>query len=158
LRTVEREKSAAFTSSHQAAMLVLAQIAAELGERNGAAGTSEFREALERLPGLVAGVLAREAEIEPVAARAVEQRIYAAGPGPNAATALEAVIKVREAAYGWIDALPLEQFLHGPIVAVNAADFSRSTVRKTRDEPGCSAVKLPMERTVAPAAPAIAIA
>jgi glucosamine--fructose-6-phosphate aminotransferase (isomerizing) len=124
LRTVEREKSAAFTSSHQAAMMVLAQIATELGERNGAAGTAGFKEALERLPGLVAGVLAREAEIEPVAARAVEQRLYAAGAGPNAATALEAVIKVREAAYGWIDALPLEQFLHGPIVAVNVGDLA----------------------------------
>ena len=34
------------------------------------------------------------------------------------------MIKVREAAYGWIDALALEQFLHGPMVAVNAGDLA----------------------------------
>src|SRR5918997_1338212 len=38
LRTVEREQSAAFTASHLAAMTVLAQVATELGERQGATG------------------------------------------------------------------------------------------------------------------------
>jgi glucosamine--fructose-6-phosphate aminotransferase (isomerizing) len=46
------------------------------------------------------------------------------GAGPNEATALEAVIKVREAAQGWIDGLALEQFLHGPLVAANADDVA----------------------------------
>ena len=124
LRTVEREKSAAFTASHLAAMTVLAQVATELGERRKASGVREFRAALGRLPDQVAGVLAREDEVLPVAREAVGRRIYAAGAGPNAATALEAVIKVREAAQGWIDALALEQFLHGPIVSVNAADVA----------------------------------
>ena len=50
--------------------------------------------------------------------------MYAAGAGPNDATAREAVIKVREAAQGWIDGLPIEQFLHGPLVAVNADDLA----------------------------------
>jgi glucosamine--fructose-6-phosphate aminotransferase (isomerizing) len=124
LRTVEREKSAAFTASHLAAMTVLAQVATELGERRGAPGVAGFRSALARLPEDVAAVLAREAEVRPVAEAAATRRVYAAGPGPNAATALEAVIKVREAAQGWIDALPLEQFLHGPIVSVNADDLA----------------------------------
>jgi glucosamine--fructose-6-phosphate aminotransferase (isomerizing) len=124
LRTVEREKSAAFTASHLAAMTVLAQVATELGEQRRAAGVRGFRDALARLPDQVAGVLAREGEVLPVAREAVGRRIYAAGPGPNAATALEAVIKVREAAQGWIDALALEQFLHGPIVSVNAGDLA----------------------------------
>jgi glucosamine--fructose-6-phosphate aminotransferase (isomerizing) len=85
LRTVEREKSAAFTASHLAAMTVLAQVATELGERRKAPGVREFRAALGRLPQQVAGVLAREDEVLPVA---------------------------------------LEQFLHGPIVSVNAADVA----------------------------------
>src|SRR5436190_1370403 len=59
LRTVEREKSAAFTASHLAAMTVLAQVATELGERRKAPGAREFRAALGRLPDQVAGVLAR---------------------------------------------------------------------------------------------------
>jgi glucosamine--fructose-6-phosphate aminotransferase (isomerizing) len=124
LRTVEREKSAAFTASHLAAMTVLAQVAVELGERRQAPGVRGLRDALGRLPAEVAGVLAREAELVPLAREAVGRRIYAAGAGPNAATALEAVIKVREAAREWIDALPLEQFLHGPIVVVNAGDVA----------------------------------
>jgi glucosamine--fructose-6-phosphate aminotransferase (isomerizing) len=124
LRTVEREKSAAFTASHLAAMTVLAQVAVELGERRQAPGVRGLRDALGRLPTEVAGVLAREAELVPLAREAVGRRIYAAGAGPNAATALEAVIKVREAAREWIDALPLEQFLHGPIVVVNAGDVA----------------------------------
>jgi glucosamine--fructose-6-phosphate aminotransferase (isomerizing) len=34
------------------------------------------------------------------------------------------VIKVREAAQGWIDGLAAEQFLHGPLVAANAGDVA----------------------------------
>ncbi len=124
LRTVERERSAAYTASHTAAMTVLAQVATELGERRGAPAVSGFREALLRLPDQVAEVLAREDEVWPVARLAAERRVYTTGAGPNEATALEAVIKVREAAYGQIDALALEQFLHGPIVAVNADDLA----------------------------------
>lgn len=126
LRTIEREKSAAYTASHLAAITVLAQVAAEIGEQgtpNGSAAAG-FRVALERLPDHVADALAREEEVVPIAREAAERRVYVTGAGPNEATALEAVIKVREAAYGQIDALALEQFLHGPIVAVNAGDLA----------------------------------
>jgi len=124
LRTVERETSAAYTASHLAAMTVLAQVAAECGERANAAGTAGWREALTALPDQVAGVLAREEEIEPVARLAVDRRVYAAAAGPNEATVLELVIKAREAAHAWIDALAAEQFLHGPMVAVNEGDLA----------------------------------
>jgi glucosamine--fructose-6-phosphate aminotransferase (isomerizing) len=116
LRTVERERSAAFTASHLAAMTVLAQIADSLG--------AGVRGALEALPDQVAGVLERHAEVTPIAREAAERRIYAIGGGPNEATAIEAVIKVREAAQGWIDGLACEQFLHGPLVAINADDVA----------------------------------
>src|SRR6266849_3933169 len=46
LRTVEREKSAAFTASHLAAMTVLAQVAIALGESRGSAATRGLRAAL----------------------------------------------------------------------------------------------------------------
>ncbi|MGH2561888.1 MAG: SIS domain-containing protein [Thermomicrobiales bacterium] len=123
LRTIEREKSAAYTSSHLAAMTVLAQVATELGESSGAPGSAGLRAALERLPDQVAATLARQEEILPVAREAAGSRVYAAGAGPNEATALELVIKAREAAYGWVDALAIEQFLHGPMVTVNAGDL-----------------------------------
>lgn len=124
LRTIERERSAAYTSSHITAMTVLAQIATELGEGRGAPGVTGFRAALEALPDQITDVLAREDEVLPIAHDAVERRIYASGAGPNEISAIEAVIKVREAAYGWIDALASEQFLHGPMVAVNEGDLN----------------------------------
>ncbi|MCC6791388.1 MAG: hypothetical protein IT336_06880 [Thermomicrobiales bacterium] len=123
LRTVEREKSAAYTASHLGAMTVLAQIAVELGAKNGDAGVAGFRDALAALPDQVQGVLDRQAEIEPVARIAAANRVYAAGAGPNEATAIELVIKAREAALGHVDGLALEQFLHGPMVAFNAGDL-----------------------------------
>src|SRR6266536_3287642 len=122
LRTVEREKSAAFTASHLAAMFVLAQIATSLGESRQAPATRELRSALEALPEQVEGALAREEEVNAIAHQVANKRIYAVGGGPNEASAIEAVIKVREAAQGWIDGLAIEQFLHGPLVAVNADD------------------------------------
>jgi glucosamine--fructose-6-phosphate aminotransferase (isomerizing) len=124
LRTVEREKSAAYTASHTAAMLVLAQAAVLLGEQEGTPRAAELRRALADVPAQVAAVLARQDEILDVSREAAARQVYAAGAGPNAATALEAVIKVREAATGKIDALPLEQFLHGPLVTVDADDLA----------------------------------
>jgi glucosamine--fructose-6-phosphate aminotransferase (isomerizing) len=124
LRTVERERSAAFTASHLAAMMVLGQVATLLGEARRATGTAGFRAALEHIPGQVEEALAREDDVAPFAREVADRRIYAVGAGPNEATATEAVIKVREAAQGWIDGLPIEQFLHGPIVAVNSGDVA----------------------------------
>src|SRR5215468_10492991 len=97
LRTVERERSAAFTASHSAAMFVLGQVAIMLGERNGMAVAGDFRRALEGLPGQVEAVLARQDEVLGVARQGASRQVYAVGAGPNAATALEVVIKAREA-------------------------------------------------------------
>jgi glucosamine--fructose-6-phosphate aminotransferase (isomerizing) len=97
-------------------MFVLAQIASRLGGR--------FEEALNALPGQVEAVLAREDESRNVARMAAERLVYATGAGPKAATALEVVIKAREAAAAKIDALPLEQFLHGPLITVEAEDLA----------------------------------
>lgn len=124
LRTVEREKSAAYTASHLAAMTSIAQVATVLGERTGTATAAGFREALTALPDHVADVLRRQEEIEPIAQLAATKRTYATGAGPNEATALELVIKAREAAHAQIDALAAEQFLHGPLVAVNEGDLA----------------------------------
>jgi glucosamine--fructose-6-phosphate aminotransferase (isomerizing) len=123
LRTVEREKSAAYTLSHTAAMMVLAQLAIELGTLRGAP-VEDLRAALDHLPEQIGAVLDRQDEILPIAELAVAKRVYAAGAGPNEITATELVIKAREAAYGQVDGLALEQFLHGPLVAVNAGDLA----------------------------------
>jgi glucosamine--fructose-6-phosphate aminotransferase (isomerizing) len=116
LRTCEREKSAAYTSSHLCAMARLAQLAIGFG-------ATFLQEPLEALPAQIAGVIDREDAIEPVARDAARRHIYAIGAGPNEPTALEFVIKAREAALQPCDGIGLEQFFHGPIVAVNEGDF-----------------------------------
>jgi glucosamine--fructose-6-phosphate aminotransferase (isomerizing) len=123
VRTIEREKSAAYTSSHLCAMTVLAQIAFQLGSEWKASGIQGWKERLAELPDLIQGILDRQDEVKPIVAEAVSRRTYVAGAGPNEATALEAVIKVREAAYGWIDAMAAEQFLHGPLIGVHPGDL-----------------------------------
>ncbi len=120
LRTVDREKSAAYTASHLAAMTVIAQIATVAGGPQ----TKGFRETLHTLPSAVSTILFRADVLAETAAYAISHRVYATGAGPNEATALEFVIKAREAAYGDVDALAAEQFLHGPMVAVNAGDLA----------------------------------
>jgi glucosamine--fructose-6-phosphate aminotransferase (isomerizing) len=123
LRTVETETAATYTASHLAAMTVLAQIATTLGERHDRESTRTWREALDELPALVEGVLLRAAEVASIARLAVRRRVYAIGAGPNEATVLEVVIKVREAAFTSIDGMAAEQFLHGPMVALDEQDL-----------------------------------
>jgi glucosamine--fructose-6-phosphate aminotransferase (isomerizing) len=124
LRTVEKERSAAYTASHTAAMFALAQVATEIAHAARAGSGNAWRAALEALPAQAQSVLKRHDEVRAVAEPAAFKRMYATGAGPNAATALEAVIKVREASTANIDGLPLEQFLHGPIVSVNGGDVA----------------------------------
>ena len=114
LRTIEPETSTTYTSSHLCAMTVIAQVAAAIG--------ASFGPALADLPDQVELILARELEIWPVAEASVGKRIYAYGAGPNAVTATELMIKVREAAFHSIDGMAAEQFLHGPTVSFNAGD------------------------------------
>lgn len=118
LRTVEQERSPAFTASHLAAMVVLAQIAFALGDRQSAS-----LDALTSLPEHIESILERESEIRTVAEAHAQQRIYILGSGPNVATAREAALKIREASFAAADAMALEQFLHGPRVAVNPGDL-----------------------------------
>lgn len=122
LRTTQRETSAAYTSSHLCAMAAIAQIATELGDIRRSDGTAGFRRCLEAMPSQVEEVIERGEELAPFARRSASRANYAVGAGPNEASAWEVVIKVREAAFGKIDGLGLEQYLHGPVVSLNAGD------------------------------------
>ena len=122
LRTTEQEQSATFTSSHLTAMTVLAQIAAGAAETARDARQAEHEAAVDRLPDQVAALLGREAELLSLAQRCVGRHTYVVGAGPSEVAALEAVIKCREAAHVRIDALALEQFIHGPMICVQPDD------------------------------------
>ncbi len=124
LRTVARETSAAYTASHLGALIVLTQVAIVLGEQRDAAMVPGWRAALTALPEQIEDVLRREGEVESVARNmfAAHRRIFCIGAGPNAITATEASLKARETAYMTSDGMSVEQFLHGPMVTVNADD------------------------------------
>ena len=109
LPTVERESSAAYTASHLGALLRLAQLASALGAQLGD---------LDAVPDAVAAALAG-----PGPAVAVPERLLEyAGVGPNAWTAQEGALKVRETARLAAEGLMAEQLLHGPAVALDARD------------------------------------
>lgn len=124
LRTVAPETSTTYTTSHLSAMASIAMVAHRVAMRAGASLATSFRSHVEQLPDIVAAILARAPEIDPIAELAVGRRVYAIGAGPNQWTAHEVMIKVREAAYHPIDGMAAEQFLHGPMVGVNAGDLA----------------------------------
>jgi glucosamine--fructose-6-phosphate aminotransferase (isomerizing) len=103
------ERSAAYTASHTGAMLRLAQLATALGADLGSLnGVPDAVEAVVQGPPI--GVDPPRRAMEFVAA------------GPNQWTAAEGALKVRETAYVAAAGMGVEQFLHGPSVAVGRDD------------------------------------
>lgn len=109
VETVAPEASYAYTASHTGALLRLAQIAAALGAQLGE---------LEAIPDRVGAVLDAPGPLIGVPERLVEL----IGAGPNAWTAQEGALKIREASYLAAEGLSSEQFFHGPSVALDAQD------------------------------------
>jgi glutamine---fructose-6-phosphate transaminase (isomerizing) len=109
LETVAAEASYAYTVSHTGALVRLAQIATALGAELGP---------LDAVPDRVAAVLDRPGPLIDVPDRLVEL----IGAGPNAWTAQEGALKIREAAYVAAEGLSSEQFFHGPSVALDEQD------------------------------------
>ena len=99
LETVAPEASYAYTASHTGALLRLAQIATALGAQLGR---------LDAIPDRVAAVLDMPGPL--------------IGAGPNAWTAQEGALKIREASYVAAEGLSSEQFFHGPSVALDEQD------------------------------------
>ena len=109
LVTVPRERSSAYTASHLGALMRAAQLARALG-------------AVLPLLGEVPAAADR-AYREPHDAAAPPLRLIEfTGGGINQWTAAEGALKIREAAYVASEGLAVEQFLHGPSVALGHAD------------------------------------
>jgi len=109
LVTVPRERSSAYTASHLGALLRAAQLARALGAD------------LPRLGEVPAAV--DRAYREPHDGQSPPIRLMEfIGGGVNQWTAAEGALKIREAAYVASEGLAVEQFLHGPSVALGHAD------------------------------------
>jgi glucosamine--fructose-6-phosphate aminotransferase (isomerizing) len=112
VETVAAEKSYAYTASHTAALARLAQIAQALGADLGGD--------LAAVPDAVQRVLDRDAPLLP---GVPERLVELIGAGPNAWTAQEGALKIREASHVAAEGLSSEQFFHGPSVALDARDM-----------------------------------
>jgi glucosamine--fructose-6-phosphate aminotransferase (isomerizing) len=124
LQTAPQERSSAHTASYMGNLTALALIATELGARRGA-DVGELRAALVRLPELIEALLAREDDVRPVAALLAEAgRMTLIGAGPNAVTAREGALKVKESSYLTAEGLELETALHGALPAVTRDDLA----------------------------------
>ncbi len=109
IETVEPERSSAFTASHLGALMRLAQLAVALGADLGP---------LAAVPDAVAGVV----DGPPIGVEPPARALEFIGAGPNQWTAAEGALKIRETAYVAAQGLAVEQYLHGPSVAVGPAD------------------------------------
>jgi glucosamine--fructose-6-phosphate aminotransferase (isomerizing) len=107
IETVDQERCAAFTASHLGALLRLAQLA-------GALGASL---ALEDVPAAVEEALERGIGVEPPV-----RLLELIGAGPNQWTAAEGALKVRETSRLATEGMSVEQFFHGPSVAIDERD------------------------------------
>jgi glutamine---fructose-6-phosphate transaminase (isomerizing) len=109
LETVSEEVSSAFTASHLAALMRVAQLAEQLGAKLGA---------LHNVPDAVAQELAQG----PVGVEPPARLLEFAGVGINAWTAAEGALKTRETALVATEGLACESILHGPVVALGSDD------------------------------------
>ncbi len=108
VETVDQERSAAFTASHLGALMRVAQVARALGAP---------LEGLQDVPEAVEAALARDLGVKPPA-----RLLELTGAGPNQWTAAEGALKVRETSRVATEGLSVEQFFHGPSVAVDERD------------------------------------
>jgi len=110
LKTVPRERSSAYTASHLGALMRAAQVARALGAD------------LPQL-GEVPAVVDRAYREPRDDGQAPPTRLIEfTGGGINQWTAAEGALKIREAAYVASEGLAVEQFLHGPSVALGHGD------------------------------------
>jgi glucosamine--fructose-6-phosphate aminotransferase (isomerizing) len=126
IETVEQDPSSTHSISYIGALTRLGQISARLAAALGHSQQAQRLEhGLAQIPSLMEDILAREDEIRSVAREAVanSRRIYFVGAGPNALTASEGALKAKEAAYVTAEGFELEQAIHGPQVAFEAADL-----------------------------------
>ncbi len=108
VETVDQERSAAFTASHLGALMRVSQLARALGAP---------LDGLEDVPEAVEAALGRDLAVGPPA-----RLLELTGAGPNQWTAAEGALKVRETSRVATEGLSVEQFFHGPSVAVDERD------------------------------------
>ncbi len=120
LTTAPQELSSVHTASHIGTMVRLAQLAIAMSRASGR-GVPLWEATLPLLPETVAaGVAARDRCEEVMSGVALNLPSHFIGGGPAWATASEGALKLREAAHVQSEGHQLENFLHGPLISVEA--------------------------------------
>ena len=123
IATAPREQSDTYTASYTTSLLALGLLASAAGAQAGR-DVMALRMALSDLPTALHELLAVEAAIVPVAeGLAARGRLTLVGAGPNAATAREGALKVKESSYLVAEGGELETTLHGVLQAVERGDM-----------------------------------
>lgn len=123
-QTVPQEQSSTHTISYVAAIAALSVLASHLGHRRTGKRLLPKPVLSEEVPAALREALTREVEVARWAQAYVgRRRIWLAGGGPSAVTALEIALKIKEAAYLGAEGMPIETFLHGPFQCTEPEDL-----------------------------------
>jgi glucosamine--fructose-6-phosphate aminotransferase (isomerizing) len=124
LETAPAEKSSTHSMSYTANLVALGLIAARLGATSGV-DVSELRDGLMRLPAMIQRGLENDEAVRAAAdVLAAHGKTVLVGAGPNAATAREGALKVKESSYLVAEGFELETLLHGCLPAVSNGDLA----------------------------------
>jgi len=124
LQTAPSEESSTHTASYIGNLTGLAMIAAALGTP-GSKSRSVLLDGLARLPEVVQGLLEAEDGVRPAAAALAKNgRLVLTGAGPNAVTAREGALKVKESSFLVAEGFELETILHGGLQPLAVGDLA----------------------------------
>ena len=116
IRTVEQEKSAAFTISYTTALTVLAMLNLGMTGR-----LDDPANGLDAFPQQITDILANEERVRQVVAlRHARRRFISAGWGANRANAYEVALKIKETSRADCEGFQTEQLLHGPFCSLDS--------------------------------------
>ena len=116
IRTVDQEKSAAFTISYTTALTVLAMLNLGMAGR-----LDDPANGLDALPGQIADIAGAEDAVRAlVAGHHQRRRFISAGWGANRANAYEVALKIKETSRADCEGFQTEQLLHGPFCSLDS--------------------------------------
>ncbi len=112
----DRDRSWVNTLSYTTQVAVLLRLALVTARAAGMQGLDELDFALNAMPETLKEVLRREPKLESLAQQFRQRdRFLFVGGGPNATTAAEAALKMKEGTFTAAEGWEVEQLLHGPI-------------------------------------------
>ena len=116
IRTVQQERSAAFTISYTTALTVLAMLNLGMAGR-----LDDPTNGLDALPGQIDDILGGEEDVRAlIGENHSRRRFISAGWGANQANAYEVALKIKETSRADCEGFQTEHLLHGPFCSLDS--------------------------------------